>query len=253
MIEQDERDAALTLLRSPHPFVRMRLAYGSFVGVRYPYLYMETPKAACTTTKAHLWRLEGLGPLPDANGAHARPHGDPRPSLRTLGEAAALEVLRSPRVIRFLVWRDPASRLASAWMSKIRLGRDPGEEWIWWRRRIAERFGLAPDADIGFDEFARFACELPDPEREEHFRSQFRLSLFNFIRYDRIVRFDRYAEDFAALLGDLGVSAARGPDLTRRENASGSEEIEASRSTRAMIREAYAQDYAMVRRGLDSP
>jgi len=59
----DRRAAAVLALRSSDPVVRRRLGYGAFVGVRHPYLYLETPKAACTTTKAHLWRLEDLGPL----------------------------------------------------------------------------------------------------------------------------------------------------------------------------------------------
>ncbi len=54
------RDVARRLLQSPDPFVRRRLGHGAFVGERYPYLYIETPKSACTTTKGRLWELEGL-------------------------------------------------------------------------------------------------------------------------------------------------------------------------------------------------
>jgi hypothetical protein len=245
----DTRSAAILALRSTDPVLRGRLGYGAFVGVRYPYLYLETPKAACTTTKAHLWRLEGLGPLPHPNSAHARPKEDPRPSLLTIGEARAVEALCGAYVFRFCVWREPVRRLASTYMAKIRLVRDPGVEWVYYRRVIADRFGLGSEKEITFDHFVRFVCALPDERREPHFMSQYRLSLAHFVRYDRIVRVDRYADDMAAVCRDIGVPPSLWPDFHLRENISGSEAIEISKSSAAMIRDAFRQDYEMLGSG----
>jgi hypothetical protein len=238
--------AALTALRSSSPFLQARLGYGAFVGVRYPYLYMETPKSACTTTKAHLWRLEGLGPLADPNSAHARGEDDPRPSLLTIDEAKAVEALAGSSVYRFCVWRDPVRRLASTFMAKIRLGRDPGEVWTRCRSMIMRRFGLGSEAEIGFDHFAEFVCAVPDEFREPHFMSQYRLSLAHLVRYSKVVRAETYAEDMAAVFRDIGAPPSLRPDFTLRENMSGSEAIEISKSAEALIREEFRPDYQML-------
>jgi len=153
------------------------------------------------------------------------------------------------KVYRFCVWRDPVRRLASTFMAKIRLRRDPGPEWDLYRRAIAERFGLGQVEAIEFDHFVRFVCELPDERREPHFMSQHRLSLADIVRYHRIVRVDRYADDMAAVCRELGVAASDWPDFSRRENISGSETLDISSAAAAVIRDAFAGDYAMVGEG----
>jgi hypothetical protein len=179
---KDAPPAILEALRSQDPIMSGRLGYGAFVGIRYPYLYIETPKVACTTTKVHLWNLEGLGPLPYPNFVHTRPPDDRRLSLLTAGEARAVEAMCGPSVFRFCVWRDPVRRLASTYMAKIQLQRDPRPEWNQARAAIVRLFGLTAESDITFDHFARFACGLPDKWREIHFMSQRRLTLAKFIR-----------------------------------------------------------------------
>lgn len=247
MFPDEIPEEILRLLDSRRPLLRRQLSYGSFVGVRYPYLYIETPKSACTTTKGHLWRLEGLGPLADPNDVHERPLDDPRPSLRTVPESHAAEAMRGTSVYRFCVWRDPVRRLASCYMAKIRLKRDPAREWDQYRRIIAKRFGLRSPDEITFEHFASIACAMPDVRREWHFMSQWRLSLSEFLRYDRIVRVDRYAEDMRAVYRDIGVPASEWPDFgTLRENFTGSESLEISQPVADMIRKAYARDYDMI-------
>jgi hypothetical protein len=234
------------LLRSDDPIIEHRLSYGAFVGMRYPYLYIETPKAACTTTKVHLWNLEGLGPLSDPNNAHFRRPDDPRPSLLSVDEARAIEAMCAKSIYRFCVWRDPVQRLASCYMAKIRLRRDPGIEWTLYRRRIARAFGLGLGDEITFEHFAKFACALPDERRETHFMSQWRLTLSDFLRYDRIVRMDRYADDMAEVYRALGVPRSEWPDFASAcENFTGGGAIEIPQAAAAMIREAYGKDYEM--------
>lgn len=234
------------MVRSDDSFLRRRLGYGAFVGVRYPYLYLETPKAACTTTKAHLWHIERLGSLPNPNAAHGRPQGDPRSSLLTIDEARAIEALSAASVFRFCVWRDPVRRLVSTFMAKIRLKRDPGPEWAYCRRAIVRWAGLSSEEEITVDHFARFVCMLPDERRDPHFMSQHRLSLFHAVRYDRIVCVDQYADGMSAVFREIGVPPAHWPDFGRRENVSGSETLEISKSSAAMIRETFRLDYEML-------
>jgi hypothetical protein len=240
------RDAVVQLLRSTDPFVRRRIGHGAFVGVRYPYLYVETPKSGCTTTKLHLWNLERLGPIPYESRPHERPPGDPRLSLLSVSEDRALDALQGHSIFRFCVWRDPVRRLASAFWEKIHLGTDPGAEWPQWRAHIVRAFGLASEKQITLDHFVQFVCALPDHQRDFHFMSQWRLNLADLIQYHRVVRLDRYAEDMAGVYASIGVPEAEWPPLDIRENSSGSEVVQVSEQAAAMIRAAFRTDYDLL-------
>jgi len=234
-----------TLLRTKDPFQRLRLNYGSFIGRRYPYFYFETPKAACTTTKLLLWRLEGLGPtLPNAAMVHHRAPWDPRKTPLTVSEQRALEVLTSPSVLRFFVWRDPVDRLRSTYWDKIQLGRDYHSEWAQWRSNIRNAFQLAPEQEITFDHFAAFACAVPDELRDTHFMSQGRVILADHIAYHRVVRTDDYARGMAEVLRAMGVPSHRWPPLDERQNETASSSaVTVSASAAAAIRTA---DYELL-------
>jgi hypothetical protein len=236
------------LLRSGDPFVRDRLSYGSFIGQRYPYFYMETPKAACTATKVVLWRLEGLGPVPaDLTGVHHRAPTDPRKAPLT--EEQALEALGGPSVFRFFVWRDPVDRLRSAYWDKICLGYDPSPEWGRWRGWIREAFGLQPDQEITFDHFANYVCAVPDHLRDIHFMSQGRVILADYVPYDHVVRTDDYARGMVKVLNAVGVPTHSWPPLGERRNDTGSRRsVTVSESTAERIRSAYEADYELLDR-----
>jgi hypothetical protein len=232
------------LLRSEDPFYQLRLGYGSFIGRRYPYFFIETPKAACTTTKVVLWRLEGLGPVPpDLTMVHHRSPWDPRKSPATVAEEAALEALAGSSVLRFFVWRDPVERLRSAYWDKIRLGHDHSPEWDQWRAAIRDAFSMQPDQEISFDRFAEFVCALPDHLRDPHFMSQHRLVLADFVTYDYVVRTDDYAAGMAEVLRALGVPPSRWPRLDERLNESGSGVVPVSASTAERIRTTFQATY----------
>jgi hypothetical protein len=101
---------------------KSRLAYGSFVADSGNYVYLETPKAACSTMKALLMELAGRQlPKPGAltvervmhfNMHHKRIHQFK--SLSDLDPEDALAMLVSPEVVRFCVVRNPYARLVSA-------------------------------------------------------------------------------------------------------------------------------------------
>ena len=241
-----ERQTMLALLQSQDPFLRNRLGHGAFLGTRYPYLYIETPKSGCTTAKLQLWQLEGLGPLPYLSRVHERPAGDPRRSLYSVPPADAVEALSSASVYRFCIWRDPIRRLTSAYWEKIHEGTDPGPEWPQWRALIVRAFGLAGPEQISFEHFARFVVAVPDHQRDHHFMSQRRLMLADHIRYHRIVRLDRYADDMALVFRGMGAPEAEWPKLDQRENASGSEVVEVSPAAAEVIRQGFADDYRLV-------
>ena len=234
------------LLRSENPFARQRLGYGGFLGRRYPYFYMETPKAACTATKVVLWRLENLGPLPRLDMVHERSPWDPRLSPLTVPEDSAVAALSGGSMFRFFIWRDPVDRLRSAWYDKIHLGRDPSPEWDRWRGEIRAAFGLKSEQPITFDHFAEFVCAAPDESRDHHFMSQRLLLLSDYIAYHYAVRTDDYARGMAEVLTRIGVPKDRWPPLDQLHNHTGSDAIPVSEATAGRIRDAYKAAYDLI-------
>ena len=228
-------------------FLKSRLSHGVFVSPRFRYVFTEVPKAGCSTTKAILWRLEDFGPLPAS--LHARTRNDPRLSPVTADLKTAAEALFGPAYFRFTLWRDPVSRLASAYRDKIHLGLSPSSEWLPVRRAIADAVGVADPADITFDQFARYVCEQPDGERDSHWMSHYRVGLHDVIDYDALVRTDHYEVDMAAVLTRLAIARDRWPDLSVKVHTTGSrEQVAISKETAALVRAAFAIDYQLLDR-----
>src|SRR5690348_12209884 len=112
-----------------------RLHHSSFVNLKQRYLYFSVPKAACTSMKTLLHRLEGAPPIRLICGGldetrremfiHAR-ENVPLPSLVDLDDAAQQEVLRSPDFLRMTIVRNPYNRVLSAWRKVMQC--QPGSE-----------------------------------------------------------------------------------------------------------------------------
>ena len=221
-----------------HSFITARLRGGTFASARYPYLHVSAPKCACTKTKMMLWELEELGPFPA--DIHDRPPGDQRLSALTVTRDRAMELLFGNSVFRFRVHRDPVRRLISAYVDKIVRGR-----WAAVRGALeafTRQFGWPPETTVSFDQFAEFVCAQPDHQRDQHWMSQWRLTLSEAIRYSFTVRVDHYARDMAHVYDRLGVPRRKWPTFDSKENASGSEQPSVSQATQDMIRRAYEKD-----------
>ena len=103
------------------------LRYSTFVSLPKRYMYFEVPKAACTSMKSLLHRLENGGaPTLFIGGPqtrremyiHAR-ENVPLPSLVDLDNRTQEEVLTSPDFLRFSIVRNPYTRIVSAWQNKV--------------------------------------------------------------------------------------------------------------------------------------
>jgi len=113
------------------PVTRDHLRHHSFVFPDHRLLYVETPKAACTSMKVALLVLTGatiedLGfgspprLFPEAIVHDRRAY--PARSLADLLDDELVETLIAPGWMRFSLVRDPFTRTFSAWESKILLG-----------------------------------------------------------------------------------------------------------------------------------
>jgi len=166
------------------------IVYGVHISLQHRYLYAITPKAACSTLRVALLRLE-LGhntPTPPMSVIHAREY---HPTLSPLQVGSFSAFLRRDDIFKFCFVRDPYTRLLSSYLDRI--GRNKAE-----KRRLLDQLGLAGDpieTPVSFGGFVRHVTRQSVAEQDPHWRVQYHQTLQGSIRYDFIGRYERFAED----------------------------------------------------------
>lgn len=194
-----------------------RLSYGSFVSLEHKILYVETPKAACTTVKEFLRELCGappiklqIGPLWETRRdmfIHVRANV-PLPSLLDLDQETQRRVLTAPDFLRFSIVRNPYDRLVSAWRNKILLC-EPGYEYVY-RRIMGDVPPVHDKKTLSFEQFLEFVeGEMDLGICNPHWRRQVDLLLYPAIPYTHIGQLERF-QDTVALIKQ---HASRGPPV----------------------------------------
>ncbi len=189
----------------PVESIEKRLAYGSFVGDRLNYVFMETPKAACSTMKWILSELENRTVEQKQVGKESNPamvihlrasHGIK--NLMQIAPKQRLKLLQENNVVRFCVVRNPYARLASAWSDKIRQ-KEPGYERNW--QLIANYTGTDPSQCPSFQNFVRWVVETQNPKNcNPHWRPMANLLLPELIDYTHILHTESLANDLQNIL-----------------------------------------------------
>jgi hypothetical protein len=208
--------------------VAFRLRWGCFVSLPRRYMYFEVPKAACSTMKYLLRRIEGCsGPLkrPAYPGwletrrdmwVHDRSNL-PFPSLVELDEMTQREVIESPHFLRMTVVRNPYTRLVSAWKDKVFLC-----EEITGRDVYLQIKGRLPEIDdqlaVSFEEFVQFVegqCNLPSCN--VHWIRQVEYTFFPAMNFSHVIKMEELKEGLRQFQSHLGLSE---PLLADRSNES---------------------------------
>lgn len=171
--------------------------YGVNISLTARWIYVETPKCACTTIKRLLAQsaTRHLGPY-SAYAISADVHSDPAASPHVkpyqLPPPLLNECLFGNDYLRFACIRDPYERLVSAFSDKV-LGRAP---------HAMEFLASCPDGleveDL-FDRFISYVASVEDPQRDRHWRSQFELLGRGVVRYQHLLSFEHLASDWESL------------------------------------------------------
>lgn len=228
-------------------YIPFRLSYGTFVSLKYRYIYMETPKNACSTTKMILWQLAGLpmdGLVPSK--VHPRERYDGRPSVFDFDYASACQILYSGEFFRFCFLRDPLERLVSGYKNKISDTMQPYHKEM--RSVLRDRYNLANDKDISFDMFVEYVCSQNERERDPHWASQYELNLMKFIDYDFVGTVENYAADMGHVLSRLDAGEKYQELVNKKHNKSVKMEIIISDKSKELIQEHYSKDYELYNR-----
>jgi hypothetical protein len=150
------------------------------------FVYVQVPKAACTSVKQALLPAFGINCPEDGPAVHR--------VLRKSPARIAKRKLATPDLAdlyRFSFVRNPFDRLVSAYYSKISEHRTVLSN---------EQFR----GGMSFEEFAEAACEIPDESADQHVRSQW--TFLDGVRMDFVGRLENMGEDYARVAGVLGVS-----------------------------------------------
>jgi hypothetical protein len=231
-----------------------RLAYGSFVSAARRYLYMETPKAACTSFKHLIAAVEGVPPQKDALPyqretrpdmlVHQRRHFG-MPNLLNADKSSREAILsRAPGWMIFALVRNPFSRLVSFFENKIRLG-EPGYRQLEARYGDTIRFG---GLRASFTAFVEEVVAEPDLRRGDyHLLSQAELIMPRLIPYTHVFRLEAAEEAVAVFAAHLAHAGAGLPSMAMAFNRSPARDWRGyydQRSAR-IVASAYHEDFSL--------
>lgn len=231
-------------IKASRDLKQKRLAYGSFVCPARRYVYMETPKVACTKIKSVLWLIDGR-PIREPWPGSVHERIDDRLSLLELDQQEMQNALAGLGWFMFCFVRNPYSRLYSAFKNKVQSNHKDGRRI---RQAICEKFNLPSNTraeQIEFRAFAEVVCNSEDEQRNGHWRSQTELLLIKDINYSFVGRFENFVEDFEYVLGKIDAPASSFQNLHEKVNVSHSEDWQHAYddSLSQMVWEAYSQDF----------
>lgn len=179
------------------------------ISLVHRYVYVEVPKAGCGTMKATLGGMEAarLGP-----GAVTRiqehPHDRSRatPFVRPfqLPPDMLEDAFRGRSWRRFTVVREPAARLLSGYLEKIRQGLKQADPI---RALLAEQ-GRAPleGEEISFADFTSIVLPMESREQDPHWRRQVDHLGLEFIDYDAVIHLEELDASWQRIASLVGVA-----------------------------------------------
>jgi len=207
---------------------------------RFGYVYLSVPKAACSTLKLTLQRMELDDPAYQPARVHAR-KGSPLASPTRLGAERVAALLADDAVLKFAFVRNPYTRLLSAYLDKIaRRGKD--------RAQRLQDLGFDPQTrtrELPFSRFVQRIAEQSDYEMNPHWRPQSAQLLLARIDYGFLGRVESLEADLARLDGLLGGRLL--PFYAVRDrHGTGAQALlrrHYDRATRRLVRERFAADF----------
>ena len=193
-----------------------RLSYGSFACLRRNYLFIETPKAACSTMKWVLAMLDGppavtpkLIPMETTleMSIHYRNVHPVKHILRFSPEQAR-RFLTSDEIMRFCVVRNPYARFVSAWADKFR---QMEPMYIGAGRTILKRNGVANPSYDDAPSFMQFADHVTRNQDandcNHHWRQMTSLLFAGRIVYTYIVKVETMTRDLEPVFAKIAPEA----------------------------------------------
>lgn len=173
--------------------------YSINISLLHKYIYVETPKAACSTIKLSLQRLETRNPsfawehFMDVHNRNFSP-------LLKPSQTCGFERLLANRDFKiFCFVRNPYTRLLSCYLDKIVGNRPP-------KKSILKILGLKDQplsTQIGFEQFIDAISSQSIREMNPHWRPQYYQTLQDSISYNFIGKFESLEMDLERIFSSF--------------------------------------------------
>ncbi|WP_306250816.1 sulfotransferase family protein [Parvularcula sp. IMCC14364] len=188
--------AQIISYRDFHRSVNKRIKWHEFnlncmISLKHRYLYVETPKVACSTIKLALMKLETEGLNYDAKVPHPTLFESPVVKPYHLSDELLHEVFFSDKFFRFSFVRNPYTRVLSAYLDKIDRKKNPVKQV---RRALGH--DAEADVDITFEQFLDAINLTKQRDQDKHWRPQSELLLNGYLDFHYLGRFENFEEDW---------------------------------------------------------
>lgn len=173
--------------------------YSTNISLKHKYIYVETPKVACSTIKKFLIcaELEKKIGFSDPEHLHLRQFS---PLLNPMQAGDFSDLCHNQEFFKFCFVRDPYTRLLSAYIDKIRGNKVQKMAIL---REIGKPERLAEY--VSFEEFVDAVIEESICNMDSHWRVQYYQTLQEYIKYDFIGKFENFDYDFSHVLSRIGL------------------------------------------------
>ena len=206
---------------------------------KHRYVYVETPKVACTTVKKVLQAAE-INEAFSAEGTGRVHDRALSPLLRPSDDVAGfLAAVASKEFCQFCFVRNPYTRVLSCYLEKMT--KNPLE-----RKRLAPALGFTSEELPSFLSFLEAIREQSDEERDIHWAPQTHLLRPNRIRYAFIGRFESFRQHFRCVCAQLDINqfASELPDTDHATRASEQVNLYLGHKEAELIQEIYERDFS---------
>jgi len=174
--------------------------YAVNISLRYKYVFVETPKVACSTIKHTLQKLELGDPdllWDEFEDIHVR---DLSPLLKP-SQVNITTIIDSSDYFKFCFVRNPYTRLLSAYLEKIKGNKSQ-------KKRILAQLGYNLEdinQQISFEDFVNAVAAQPISVMDLHWRVQYYQTFQDSINYSYIGKLEEFDDDFLVVLDRLGI------------------------------------------------
>ncbi|MFM8895696.1 MAG: sulfotransferase family protein [Actinomycetales bacterium] len=213
------------------------------------YVYIEVPKAGCGTMKATLGGVEAARLNQQAVAAvQERPHDATRMTAFIkpfqLPPDLLEEVFTSRRYRRFTVVREPASRLLSAYLEKIRQGLPQAAPVLDVLRQTLGDEAPNDAAQITLAQFIDVVGAQSSRQQDPHWRRQYDQLGLPYLNYDAIIHLEDLDDSWSTIAALSSIPDLREQFYCRNSTGAGARMDEHyTPQLREAVARIYADDY----------
>lgn len=213
------------------------------ISKRHQFLYVETPKVACSSVKKTLQKIELKGKgisIPDK--VHDK-KTSPLLSPSDLKSKELLEVLHSKKYFRFSFVRNPYTRIVSSFLEKV------DTEHLGNRTYFRNNLGFGLKEKVSFTDFLKVISKQKINQMDIHWCPQTNLLGFEKMTYSFIGRFENFGNDLEyvaiKILKDEAINTSQFLETARRHSVNANSRLNNFITDEAIkyIQKIYADDF----------